>query len=340
LNRESRPQTELNSARGVLALLELPGVGTGSALRIAARFSSYEEIRTAPLDRLKGLSRAAPALSSRDEWQRAQDLAEQTLTKLSSLGIRAVSFSDPEYPALFQGIPDQPPMLYVKGQLREGIRNVACVGTRHPSRFGEEVSSRITRVIAEKGWSIVSGLALGVDSLCHQAALDVNGHTVAILANSLETVYPRRCVELADRILDGGGALVSEQPLGTPPIPRNFVHRDRLQSGMSVATIVMQTDFDGGAMHTVRFALTQGRRVLVPRPTDQHAAEPKSRGLMAMLTSSGPEFARLVGAVGPYAELLRHVEGHVASAIEGRDHYDSVLGELETLAQARKIESI
>src|SRR4029077_18875204 len=93
---------------------------------------------------------------------------------------------------------------------------------------------------------IVSGLALGVDTLCHEAALSLGGHTVAILANGLDSVYPAQNKELAERILSAGGALVREQPLGTPALPRNLVARDRLQSGMSAATIVMQTDLIGG----------------------------------------------------------------------------------------------
>ena len=125
----------------------------------------------------------------------------------------------------------------------------------------------------------VSGLALGVDTLCHEAALEAGGHTVAILANGLDSVYPGQNRELAARILAAGGALLSEQPLGAPALPRNLVARDRLQSGMSAATIVMQTDLIGGTMHTVRYAVLQGRPLIAPVPQGTHADAPKSRGI-------------------------------------------------------------
>jgi DNA processing protein len=197
------------------------------------------------------------------------------------------------------------------------------------------VARRIAGLLAERGWSIISGLALGVDAIAHEAALAARGHTVAVLANGLDAVYPKKNAELADRILAAGGAWLSEQPFGTPAIARNLIQRDRLQSGMSVATIVMQTDVVGGSMHTVRYTLMQGRRLVAPVPPGAHADEPKSRGIVALTQKTGAELARAVEASGAYAQLLMRefAREAVAMALKGRDDYEEFVRMLEMLAE-------
>lgn len=240
---------------------------------------------------------------------------------------------DDDYPDWLRQISDHPAILHVRGQLRPGRRYVACVGTRQPSVFGQAAARAISGFLAAHDWTIVSGLALGVDTLCHEAALEAGGHTVAILANGLDSVYPAQNRGLAERILAAGGALLSEQSLGTPALPRNLVSRDRLQSGMSAATIVMQTDLRGGTMHTVRFALLQGRPLMAPVPQDSHTAEPKSRGILALTQRTGTELAHLVGASGAYAEHLtkKFADQPVALSLDGRDGYVSLLDMLEKI---------
>lgn len=242
--------------------------------------------------------------------------------------------TDADYPYWLRSIPDRPAVLHVRGQLPPGRRYVACVGTRLPSLFGIAAARGISGFLAAHGWSIVSGLALGVDTLCHKAALEAGGHTVAILANGLDSVYPAQNRELAEQILTAGGALLSEQPLGTPALPRNLVARDRLQSGMSVATIVMQTDLVGGTMHTVRYAVLQDRALIAPVPQEAHADEPKSRGILALTQQTGPAFSRLVCAGDMYAEHLtkKFADRPVALPLTGRDGYAQLLEMLEARA--------
>ena len=240
---------------------------------------------------------------------------------------------DEDYPDWLRQISDRPTILHVRGRLRPGRRYVACVGTRQPSVFGQAAACAISGFLAAHDWTIVSGLALGVDTLCHEAALEAGGHTVAILANGLDSVYPAQNRGLAERILAAGGALLSEQPLGTPALPRNLVSRDRLQSGMSAATIVMQTDLIGGTMHTVRFALLQGRPLIAPVPQEAHADEPKSRGILALTQRTGTELVRLVGASGAYAEHLtkKFADRSVALPLDDRDGYAALLDMLEKM---------
>lgn len=328
---------QTRSAAGLLALLSMRGVGPRSVERIAAKFASVAEVKAASPRDLAGVAptMALPSLRDEGAWSAAVAHAEAMLATAASLGVRVVPVTEADYPELLRAIPDRPPVLFVRGVLPTSRRVVACIGTREPSRFGTEVARRLTGLVAEKGYSVVSGLALGVDTLAHEAALDARGHTVAVLANGLETVYPRKNARLAERILDAGGALVSEQPFGTPAIPRNLVARDRLQSGLSLATFVMQTDVVGGSMHTVRFTLMQRRLLFAPVPGGEHAEEPKSQGILALVQAHGPEFARVISAEGEYEALLRReFSGRpAASPIRGREDYDAVLRLLAAAAE-------
>lgn len=244
---------------------------------------------------------------------------------------RALTPTDAEYPSWLRLAPDHPPVVYVRGQLPPDRRCVACVGTRQPSAFGKGAARGISRFLAEHGWSIVSGLANGVDTLCHEAALEAGGHTVAVLANGLDSVYPRQNTGLAERILAAGGALLSEQPPGTPALPKHLFRRNRIQSGMSAGTVVMQTDIVGGTMHTARYTLLQGRLLLAPVPQGAHAEEPKSRGLSALTQRTGIELARLFEARGALEKLLLRgfADRPVASPIAGREDYVPTLDALE-----------
>jgi DNA processing protein len=224
--------------------------------------------------------------------------------------------------------------LFVKGTLRPGQRNVACIGTREPSTFGLQVTRRIVEVLTSAGWSIVSGLAIGVDTEAHKSALDCGGHTVAILANGLDHVYPKANQRLAEQILEAGGAVISEQRFAVPPAARNLVQRDRLQSGMSQATIVMQTDIIGGSMHTVRFTLQQGRLLFAPVPQGRHAEEAKSRGILALTQQNGAALASSIARDPTYAALLRGKFRDVppAMGLNGKDDYELMLQKLEEAA--------
>lgn len=318
-------------------LLAMRGVGPRSALRIAARFGVVGEVKRASPRDLAGVAppAALSALLEEAAWDGAAAQADATLCQAEKLGVRVLPATASEYPELLRTIPDSPAVLFVRGELRASRRSVACIGTREPSKFGVEVARRLSAFMAESGYSVVSGLALGVDTLAHEAALAAKGHTVAVLANGLDAVYPKKNARLAERILDAGGALVSEQPFGVPAIPRNLVARDRLQSGMSLATLVMQTDVVGGSMHTVRFTLMQRRLLVAPVPPGDHAAEAKSQGLLAMTQQPGPNFARLIRAEGEYEHLLRRdfATRPVAIPLRGRDDYDSLLRLMDAAAQ-------
>lgn len=332
--------TATRSREGVLTLLALEGVGVKTARSLAEAYPTIEEVQDAATRaNVPQLKRVPPALANKASWQAAMIEAERILDRASELGVCIHTLYDEEFPVLLRHIPDPPLVLYVKGRLRAGKKHVACIGTREPSEFGQCVTKRLTRLLADHGWSIVSGLAVGVDTLAHREALAAKGHTVAILANGLDKVYPRENVKLAEEIVAAGGALVSEQGFGVPAAASNLVQRDRLQCGMSIGTFVMQTDLVGGSMHTVRFTLLQGRLLFAPVPTGVHAAEEKSRGIIALASSLGEELVDKVKNPPPeYRELLRtrFRATPVARPIHSRDDYPAVLAELDRALTAEE----
>ena len=327
------PDIKCASVNGLLTLLAIRGIGPRTAEWLATRFTTLGEVRSASAQQLPAtLSNLAIGETWEDrEWEMAYSRTLRIIEEAQKQSVRVLAASDQGYPDWLRDIPDRPPVIYVKGSLPIGRRFVACIGTREPSQFGDQVTQRIVSMLAENGWSIVSGLAFGVDTLAHRAALAANGHTVAVLANGLESVYPKRNASLAARILDAGGAWLSERPFGTPAIPHNLVRRDRLQSGMSAGTIVMQTGLRGGSMHTVRFTLLQGRKLFAPVPSGRHAEEEKSKGVLALTQSFGADLGNLLEAQGEYRRLLQDVyrDRPPAIPVNGRQDYGTLLAQLD-----------
>ena len=186
---------------------------------------------------------------------------EDEMEKLERAGVQALTWHDPAYPPRLKQIDDPPPVLYVKGTLLpEDERAVAVVGTRSPTSYGREVTAAISGELARNGINIVSGLALGVDTMAHRATLTQGGRTIAVVANGLDITYPRDNAGLS-RQIEEQGAVVSEYPLGTRPDPRGFPRRNRLISGMSLGTLVVEAGEKSGARWTVFHALEQNREV-------------------------------------------------------------------------------
>lgn len=283
--------TLATSPEGTLTLLHLPDFPIN-------RLESFR----CPLGELQE-SRFLPALTP-TAWQRAHAKALDVLDQAQRLGVQILTAFSPGYPSRLHQIADRPPVLYVRGTLPLHNRCVACVGTREPTAFGRNAAKVVAGAIAASGWSIVSGLAIGIDALSHEAALRALGHTTAILANGLDTLYPHQHERLAAQILEQDGCVLSEQPFGTPATAPNLIRRNRLQSGMSAATIAFQTDLIGGTMHTVRFTLMQERPLFVPVPHGAHTQATKSRGILALVSRNGPALTNLLKAEGAYAKQL------------------------------------
>ena len=175
--------------------------------------------------------------------------------------VSKISHLSLNYPEALREIEPAPKDLYVLGELPSAPA-LAIVGTRRPSQYGRDITYRLASELATAGMVIVSGLAYGLDAVAHRAALDVGGKTVAVLANGLDSIYPRAHRELANEILTKGGAIVSEQPEGTPPLKQHFAARNRIISGLSLGVLVTEAATESGTLITAKFAAEQNRLVM------------------------------------------------------------------------------
>lgn len=247
----------------LLELSFLPGVGSGALRTVIPRIR-----QGGPSELENAISIASKRLGSGSGKQNP-DGWRDLLEKCASEQISILSALDDEYPAPLRSIEDFPPFLYVRGNV-SALQQIgaAVVGTREASHLGLSWAKQISQILSERGFSIVSGLALGIDTAAHEGALLANGVTVAVLAHGVDKVTPASNRALADAILDAGGALISEHPPGVPPRRAEYVRRNRIQSGMSVCSIVVESGDVGGAIHQGHFTAKQGRSLFCVQPEE------------------------------------------------------------------------
>ena len=206
------------------------------------------------------------------------------LERLAKSDINAFTWHDASYPSRLKEIYDLPPVIYVRGTLSpEDERSVAVVGTRNASVYGREVAHRLTYDLARSGVTIVSGLARGIDGIAHRAALDARQRTVAVLGSGIDVIYPREHSKLASEITENG-ALISEHPLGTRPNAQNFPRRNRIMSGMTLGTVIIEAPEGSGALFTAKHALDENREVFA---VPGNITSPNSRGTNRLIKESG-----------------------------------------------------
>ena len=239
-----------------------PGVGPRSAARLLERFGSAEAVFGALRAELERLRLRPETVESIVLGDRREE-AERELERVRSLGADVLVLDDGTYPSLLREIADPPLALYVRGEWEACLEApcVALVGSRRSSTYGQNVASALARDLARRGVTIISGLARGIDAAAHRGALEAGGRTVAILGTGVDEVYPRDHRQLAAEILERGGALVSQFPLGTPPVSENFPYRNRIISGLSLGVVVVEAAENSGSLITARLAMEQNREV-------------------------------------------------------------------------------
>jgi DNA processing protein len=184
------------------------------------------------------------------------------LARLQEKGIWLLAWDSPDYPRYLREIPNPPPLLFGQGELIEADRwAVAVVGTRRLTTYGKQVTYELVSGLVRSNVTVVSGLAKGIDSIAHQVAVDMGGRTIAVLGSGLDHIYPTQNRALADRILDGHGAVISEYALGVTPDAKNFPPRNRIISGLSLGVLVVEAGSRSGSLITANFALEQNREV-------------------------------------------------------------------------------
>ncbi len=242
-----------------LALLRAPGVGSATFHQLLERFGSARalfECRAAERGGL-GLSAATQAFLNQPDWS----AVEKDLAWLAEPDHHALTLSDARYPPLLREIGGAPPLLFVHGDAELLARaQLAIVGSRNPTPQGAQTAAEFAQHLTACGLVITSGMALGIDAAAHRGALAAGGYTVAVVGTGLDRVYPARHQALAHEIA-GHGALVSEFSIGTPALPDNFPRRNRIISGLSLGTLVVEAAARSGSLITARLAAEQGREV-------------------------------------------------------------------------------
>ncbi|MGJ7613186.1 MULTISPECIES: DNA-processing protein DprA [unclassified Variovorax] len=304
---------------GWLRLSLTPGVGDGAARRLLAAFGLPEHVfaqRDAALREVVSQAQAAALQQTPPNLQAQIDLTWQWLQAAGNgTSRRVVTLGDAGYPASLLEMTDPPLLLYVLGaadyDLTQLGHSIAVVGSRNPTPQGATNARSFARALGEVGLPVVSGLALGVDGAAHQGALDAAGDTprlatVAVVGTGLDRVYPARHRDLAHRITQQG-LIVSELPLGTPPLTQNFPKRNRLIAGLARGTLVVEAALQSGSLITARLASEQGKEVFAI-PGSIHS--PQSRGCHALIRQG----AKLVESVSDILEELPPLRAPVAAA--------------------------
>ena len=294
-----------------LRLALTPGVGASAARKLLAAFGLPGQVLAQSRSALEQIVSSAQAMALHETPAALAGLLETTWqwlqgTEPAGASRRIVTLGDPGYPASLLEMADPPLMLYLLGAPAFDLTQVECsiaiVGSRNPTPQGESNARNFARALGDAGLVVVSGLALGVDGAAHQGALDAAGDsarlaTVAVVGTGLDRVYPVRHRALAHAIAERG-LIVSEFPLGTPPLAPNFPRRNRIIAGLSRGTLVVEAALQSGSLVTARLAVEQGKEVFA-MPGSIHS--PQSRGCHALIRQG----AKLVESVADILEELR-----------------------------------
>lgn len=247
----------------------LPQFGPARLGQMANFFENFQKAYQAPVAELirAGLDRD---LAEKFDRHRLTLNLEREMEKLSANKISILTLWDEKFPKLLKEIPKAPPILYVRGKMDEPEElAVAVVGTRMITNYGRTIIPGLIEPLIQRGVTIVSGMAFGVDSAAQDLAAKAGRRTIAVLGGGLDekSLYPKHHALLAQNIIEAGGALISEYPVGTPNFKQNFVARNRIISGLSIATVVVECDLQSGTLITARHALDQNRQLYaVPGP--------------------------------------------------------------------------
>jgi DNA processing protein len=285
-----------------LRLTLTPGVGNEAGRRLLAAFGLPAALFAQPEEALREV--VSPALAAALQevpptLQAQLDTALQWLAQDGEAPRRIVTLGDASYPPSLLASEDPPLLLYVIGNatLAGEASRIAIVGSRNATPQGLDNARQFAQSFGEAGLCVVSGLALGIDSAAHEGALDGGGETIAVVGTGLDRVYPKRNLALARRIVQRG-ALVSEYPLGTPPLPQNFPRRNRIIAGLAQGTLVVEAALKSGSLITARMAAEQGTDVFAI-PGSIHS--PQSRGCHSLIKQG----AKLVECAQDVLEELR-----------------------------------
>ncbi len=282
-----------DQCRLILTFLQLPGIGRKTVYRymLPSPTDRYDE---SSIDQLLTIARTKSTRVkefNRGEIIAAMSAADHIYEDCEQLDVEVIAVTDPNFPARLLQIDDPPVILFYRGNIESlnEQHTIAIIGTREPTEYGYRIAVRLGEMMAEAGIVTVSGLALGCDTGGHTGTINKNGTTVALLANGLDTIYPKENQLLASELLDLGGCLISEYAPHAEIQRGFFVDRDRLQAGLSDAVFVVETDIKGGTMHTVGFAQKYKKTVYCFNHPASLLNEPKTRGNQDLISKGNAQ---------------------------------------------------
>lgn len=287
----------MNNKKFFLALNRIPRVGPKTVAKLYEHFPNLEELFTLKKNELEQLGFSewlATALTDFNLKQLEEDFLWEERSPLNHI----LTWESPAYPPLLREIPDPPIILYAQGALQSlNSSGLAMVGSRNPSVTGQENAFFFARELAKHGLAIISGLALGIDTAAHEGAVTAEGTTIAVMGTGINRIYPSRQQKLVEKILTKG-LLLSEFPLNSPPLAGHFPRRNRIISGLSLCTLVVEAAIRSGSLITARMALEQNREVLA-LPGSIH--NPLARGCHYLLQQG----AKLVTSIADVLEEFK-----------------------------------
>ena len=304
----------------------VPGVGGRLRQLLLERFGSPQAVFAASPKEIAGIGRIGQSIAQAIPELARSSIAEEVIALCQTEGVRIIIEGDDEYPGLLSRIHDPPGVLFVRGGFEPcDALAVAIVGARHATGYGRRVASQLAGGLARAGYTVVSGLARGIDAAAHRGALDAGGRTIAVLGSGVLEVYPPEHAGLADEVIRQG-ALVSEAPPRAFPQRGSFPSRNRIVSGLGLGTVVVEAADRSGALITARLAGEQGREVFaVPGPIDSRM----SRGCHGLIRDG----AKLVESVDDILEELGPLF-ETAIAVDGREVRSPAELQLDDLEQS------
>ena len=246
-----------------ISLNMTPGVGPRAATKLLERFGSADAVFDARRVELESL-RLKPETIESILKKEFHEKAVQEFERVKKFGGDVLILYDGSYPDQLREIADPPITLYVRGDWQACMEQpcVAVIGSRNCSTYGKNAAEMLARELASRGITIVSGLARGIDTSAHKGAIDGKGRTIGVLGTGIDSIYPKENTRLAQEIIESGGSLATQFPLGTPPLKDNFPYRNRIISGLSLGVLIVEASERSGSLITARLAMEQNREVM------------------------------------------------------------------------------
>lgn len=291
-------------------LKSVPGIGNHLFKRLIDRFELPQMVFQASEEELIAVEGISARQAAAIQNFKAPDSIRRELDQMNQKGLCITTLADPEYPSLLREIPDPPPFLYVSGNLDGSPKNIAVVGSRNATSYGISTTQKLCADLCAYGITIVSGMAIGIDSAAHHGALAGRGKTVAVLGSGLDKIYPSENQNLFKRISESG-AVITEFALNTDPEAHHFPIRNRIISGMSLGTVVVEATKKSGSLITARLAAEQNREVYAVPGSIQSFKSTGTHTLIkqgAKLVENAQDVLEELSAFIDMPKLIKHQE--------------------------------